>query len=121
MSRLLIFGAGDIARGNRAETGRGEVSIKVDDDQGGAYVLRAGGTDRFGNPVVADRLVTVSGKKDEKDAKEGKDGKDKKHVAAKAGPGAKLDDAAAAAAIADQIAKLRRPGGPEIETKHSSE
>src|SRR4051812_29254276 len=54
----------------------------------------------------------VTGKKDEKDAKEGKD---KKHPAAKTGPGAKLDDAAAAAAIAEQIAKLRRPGGPEIE------
>ncbi|MEI4861280.1 hypothetical protein Q8G41_27205, partial [Klebsiella pneumoniae] len=29
------------------------------------YVLRASGTDRFDNPVVADRPVTVSGKKDE--------------------------------------------------------
>jgi carbonic anhydrase len=57
----------------------------------------------------------VSGKKDDKDAK---DGKDKRHPGLKpaAGPGAKLDDAAAAAAIADQIAKLRRPGGPTIET-----
>ena len=54
----------------------------------------------------------ISGKKDDKDAKEGKD---KKHAAAKNGPAAKLDDAAAAAAIAEQISKLRRPGGPEIE------
>lgn len=47
------------------ETGRGETSIKVDDDQGGAFVLRVTGTDRFGNPVVADRVLTISGKKDE--------------------------------------------------------
>ena len=46
-------------------TGRGEVAIKVDDDEGGAYILRVAGTDRFGNPVVADRAVTISGKKDE--------------------------------------------------------
>jgi len=54
----------------------------------------------------------ISGKKDDKD---GKDAKDKKHAVAKSGPAAKLDDAAAAAAIAEQISKLRRPGGPEIE------
>src|SRR5882724_4418304 len=38
----------------------------------------------------------ISGKKDDKD---GKDAKDKKHAVAKSGPAAKLDDAAAAAAI----------------------
>src|SRR5262249_28918136 len=48
-----------------AETGRGDVSLKVEDEQGGDYVVRAAGTDRFGNPVVADRPVTISGKKDE--------------------------------------------------------
>ena len=63
----------------------------------------------------------VTGKKDNKDGKDGKDGKDKQHAGAKGGPGAKLDDASAAAAIAEQIAKLRRPGGPEIETKRSGE
>ena len=33
--------------------------------QGGRYVVRVAGTDRFGNPIVADRVLTISGKKDE--------------------------------------------------------
>jgi carbonic anhydrase len=58
-------------------------------------------------------VEAIGGKKDDT-----KDGKDKKHGKAegKAGAVAKLDDTAAAAAIAEQIAKLRRPGGPELET-----
>lgn len=57
-------------------------------------------------------VEAVTGKKDDKDAK------DKKHAGSKAssGPGAPLDNAAAAAAIAEQIAKLRRPGSPTVET-----
>jgi len=47
------------------KTGEGLVSLKADDEQGGAYLVRVAGTDRFGNPVVADRALTVSGKKDE--------------------------------------------------------
>jgi uncharacterized protein YfaS (alpha-2-macroglobulin family)/TolA-binding protein len=47
------------------KTGRAEVPIRVDDEQGGNYVLRVAGTDRFGNPVVEDRALTVSGKEDE--------------------------------------------------------
>lgn len=47
-----------------AATGEGSVTIKVDDDEGGAYVLRLTGTDRFGNPVIAERAVTISGSKD---------------------------------------------------------
>lgn len=47
------------------KTGRGEVPLRIDDEQGGPYVLRVAGTDRFGNPVVEDRALTVSGKKDE--------------------------------------------------------
>ena len=47
------------------KTGEGAIALKVDDEEGGAYVLRVAGTDRFGNPVVADRVVTVSGGKDE--------------------------------------------------------
>jgi carbonic anhydrase len=59
-------------------------------------------------PERMDAFVdAITGKKDEK---ESKDPKDKKH-----GKGVKLDDAAAAAAIAEQIAKLRRPGSPEVE------
>ncbi len=50
----------------------------------------------------------VSGKHDDK---ESKDAKDKKHGK----PVAKFDDAAAAAAIADQISKLHHSGGPEVE------
>ena len=45
-------------------TGRGSALIKVDDEQGGSYVLRVAGTDQFGNPIVADRSVEVSGKLD---------------------------------------------------------
>jgi uncharacterized protein YfaS (alpha-2-macroglobulin family)/tetratricopeptide (TPR) repeat protein len=47
------------------KTGKGEIRLKVDDDEGGSYVVRAAGTDRFGNPVLAERLLTISGKKDE--------------------------------------------------------
>ena len=57
-------------------------------------------------------VEAIGGKKDD-----AKDGKDKKHgkADAKAGPSAKLDDTAAAAAIAEQISKLRRPGMPAVE------
>jgi tetratricopeptide (TPR) repeat protein len=48
-----------------AKTGEASVPIRVVDADGGSYVLRAAGTDRFGNPVVADRVLTISGKKDE--------------------------------------------------------
>ena len=47
------------------KTGKGEVRLKVEDDEGGSYVVRASGTDRFGNPVIAERMLTISGKKDE--------------------------------------------------------
>ncbi|WP_074310399.1 MG2 domain-containing protein [Singulisphaera sp. GP187] len=46
-------------------TGHGETTLKVDDDQGGAFIVRVAGVDRFGNPVVTDRALTISGKKDE--------------------------------------------------------
>ena len=48
-----------------AKTGHGTVTFRVDDAQGGGYVIRVTGTDRFGNPIVADRPLTISGKKDE--------------------------------------------------------
>ena len=46
-------------------TGKGATRLKVEDEEGGSYVVRASGTDRFGNPVIAERLLTISGKKDE--------------------------------------------------------
>jgi TolA-binding protein len=46
------------------KTGKGSASIQVDDSDGGGYILRAAGTDRFNNPVIAERTVTISGKKD---------------------------------------------------------
>ena len=46
------------------KTGQVRVPLSIEDDKGGTYVLRASGTDRFGNPIVEDRLVTVSGKED---------------------------------------------------------
>ncbi|MDX2036423.1 MAG: MG2 domain-containing protein [Isosphaeraceae bacterium] len=48
-----------------AKTGAGVASLSVADADGGTFVLRASGTDRFGNAVVADQVVTISGKKDE--------------------------------------------------------
>ncbi len=46
-------------------TGEGSASIRVDDADGGAFVVRASGTDRFGNAVVDDRALYISGKQDE--------------------------------------------------------
>ena len=48
-----------------SKTGQGTVTFRIDDAQGGQYILRVAGTDRFGNPIVADRSVYVSGKQDE--------------------------------------------------------
>ena len=48
-----------------AKTGRGAAPIVIDDDEGGSYILRVAGTDRFKNPIIADRAITVSGSKDE--------------------------------------------------------
>ncbi|HMF35108.1 MAG TPA: MG2 domain-containing protein, partial [Isosphaeraceae bacterium] len=48
-----------------AKTGQGTVSFRIDDAQGGHYVLRVAGIDRFNNAIVADRAIYVSGKQDE--------------------------------------------------------
>ncbi len=48
-----------------AKTGHGSLAFRVNDTQGGRYILRVAGTDRFGNPIVADRPLLISGKKDE--------------------------------------------------------
>lgn len=45
--------------------GKASVPVKIDDPQGGTYILRAAGTDRFGNPIVHDFRVLISGKDDE--------------------------------------------------------
>ena len=45
-------------QGSRRAQGRGRA-------RAASYVVRVAGTDRFGNPVVADRPLTISGKKDE--------------------------------------------------------
>ena len=47
------------------KTGRGSVALRADDPQGGQYLLRVAGTDRFGTAIVADRAIFISGKKDE--------------------------------------------------------
>ncbi len=47
------------------KTGHGSLAFRVDDKEGGRYIVRVAGTDRFGNPIVADRPLTISGKKDE--------------------------------------------------------
>ncbi len=48
-----------------AKTGQGTSTFRVDDPDGGRFILRVTGTDRFGNAIVADRPITISGKKDE--------------------------------------------------------
>ena len=48
-----------------SKTGRGSLGFRVDDAEGGRYIVRVAGTDRFGNPIIADRVLTISGKKDE--------------------------------------------------------
>ena len=47
------------------KTGHGSLMLQVDDQDGGRYVVRVAGTDRFGNAIVADRSLLISGKKDE--------------------------------------------------------
>jgi uncharacterized protein YfaS (alpha-2-macroglobulin family)/TolA-binding protein len=47
------------------KTGLGTLAVPVQDAEGGRYVVRVAGTDRFGNPVVAERALTISGTKDE--------------------------------------------------------
>ncbi len=42
----------------------GEAAQTLVLEKGGEYVLRAVGTDRFGNPISAERTVTISGEKD---------------------------------------------------------
>ncbi len=44
------------------DKGTGRAMIKI--AAGGTYILRASGTDRFGNPVSAERTVTISGDDD---------------------------------------------------------
>jgi uncharacterized protein YfaS (alpha-2-macroglobulin family)/TolA-binding protein len=45
-------------------TGEGRLTLKVDDRDGGDFVVRATGTDAFGNAVFADRPLTISGASD---------------------------------------------------------
>ena len=47
------------------KTGEFSAQVKVDDPDGGPYVLRVFGKDRFGNVIVADLVLTISGKADE--------------------------------------------------------
>ena len=48
-----------------AKTGHGSLTFRVNDTQGGRYMVRVAGTDRFSNPIVADHVLTISGQKDE--------------------------------------------------------
>lgn len=46
------------------KTGKSSTTLKVEDADGGRYIVRAAGTDGFGNPVVNDLTLTISGAKD---------------------------------------------------------
>ena len=48
-----------------AKTGKGTISLKVDDADGGTFVVVVAGTDRFTNAVVAEYPLLISGKTDE--------------------------------------------------------
>lgn len=50
--------------GTDSKTGRASIPIKIDDGDGGSFVVRVSGFDQFTNPIVAERLLTISGKKD---------------------------------------------------------
>lgn len=45
-------------------TGRGEVQFRADDPKGGDHLVRIAGTDRFGNPIVGDLSLQISGDDD---------------------------------------------------------
>ncbi len=45
-------------------TGTASLPLKIDSEGGNRFTIRATGLDQFGNPVVAERWVTVSGKDD---------------------------------------------------------
>nr|WP_303652759.1 MG2 domain-containing protein [Paludisphaera mucosa] len=45
--------------------GRGGVTFRAGDDRGGRFLIRVAGTDRFGNAIVKDRALYVSGRDDE--------------------------------------------------------
>ncbi len=47
-----------------ATKGEARASIRIDDPEGGTFVLRVSGIDRFGAPIVADKITTISGKND---------------------------------------------------------
>lgn len=46
-------------------TGEAKAILKAEDEDGGVFIIRGLGNDQFGNAVVADREVTISGDKDE--------------------------------------------------------
>ena len=46
------------------KTGSGTLPLVIDNDEGGNYLIRATGADRFGNPIVAERPLTISGTED---------------------------------------------------------
>ncbi|QEH33600.1 Outer membrane protein assembly factor BamD [Aquisphaera giovannonii] len=48
-----------------AKTGTASLTFRVDDKDGGSFRLRAAGSDQFGNPIVTDHAIYISGKKDE--------------------------------------------------------
>ncbi len=45
-------------------TGKASLPLKIDSERGHPFTIRATGLDQFGNPVVAERSITVSGKDD---------------------------------------------------------
>lgn len=48
-----------------AKTGKTTLSLTAKGEDGGSFLIRVAGTDRFGNPIVTDRALTISGKDDE--------------------------------------------------------
>lgn len=47
------------------KTGKGALAFEINDKDGSRYIVRVAGTDRFGNAIIADRPLSISGKKDE--------------------------------------------------------
>ena len=45
-------------------TGKGEVRFRADDPKGGNHLVRIAGTDRFGNPIIGELALVISGDED---------------------------------------------------------
>ena len=46
------------------KTGKASIRLKVEDEDGGEFIVRASGTDQFDNAIIGQHVLLISGKKD---------------------------------------------------------